>query len=218
MSGLTQKQRVKVNAALSMIYDRGYDAQTVVTWAKGYERKGYDTRRAYEHALNEFIGGQPDLAGPIGKINRLIEASDVATVSKYAVALSKYIESGDDTAIAALGPMIARDSVALAIKHGELDANEITAESVQAATGFAMADDIVTAAAQPQATPPTPVPKQTQADTRAQVSPFAAGGRTSDRARMDDAFDIGGNGPARTLTGGQRLGTPGIPTNPSQTI
>ncbi|WP_374577318.1 hypothetical protein [Phenylobacterium sp.] len=149
--GLSIKQRVKVNAALSMIYAQGYDAQTVVTWAKDYEGMGHSPARAYQMALNEFAAGQPDLGVSLGKITRLVEASDVATVAKYDVALSEFISTGDDSALVALGPMIAQDSVALAVKNRELPEGALTGEAIEAAIGFAMADDVVTQAATPAA-------------------------------------------------------------------
>ena len=164
--GLNQRQRVKINAALSMIYAGGYDAQTVITWAKEYRSKGYDQRRAYEQALNEFAAGQPEIAPAMVKFTRLIQASDEQSVAQYDHALSTYIQTGDNSGMEALGPMIARDSVALAVRSGELQGG-VTPENVEAALGFAMDDGHVQAAvkattpapaqqAQPQPEPGTP--------------------------------------------------------------
>ena len=94
--GLTIKQRVKVNAALSLIHAHGYDAQTVVSWAQEYASSGYDVRRAYERALNDFGNNQPDTMAGLSKVTRLVEASDVATVAKYDVALAAYIATVRD--------------------------------------------------------------------------------------------------------------------------
>lgn len=149
--GLSIKQRVKVNAALSLIYSQGYDAQTVVTWAREYVGMGHTDARAYQMALNEFAAGQPDIGNSLGKITRLVEASDVATVAKYDAALSEYISTGDDSALVALGPMIAQDSVALAVKNGELPEGALTGEAIESALGFAMADAVVTQATTPAA-------------------------------------------------------------------
>lgn len=162
--GLSIKQRVKVNAALSMIYAQGYDAQTVVTWAADYMGMGHGPARAYQMALNEFAAGQPDLGDSLGKITRLVEASDVATVAQYDVALTEFINTGDDSALVALGPMIARDSVALAVKNGGLPEGALTGEAIESALGFAMADAVVT-----QAT--TPVGSQEAAPAAPQARP-----------------------------------------------
>ena len=43
----------------------------------------------------------------------LIEASNIATVARYNVALRQYIETGDDSALNGLVPMIAQDMVDL---------------------------------------------------------------------------------------------------------
>lgn len=194
MSRLTQRQRVKVNAALSLIHSQGYDAQAVVSWAKEYQRTGYDARRAYQQALNEFAAGQPALAVPIGKLTRLVDASDVPTVAKYDVALSAYIATGDDNALAEIAPIIARDSVALAIKNGELTAGDVSAARAEAATGFAMVDEAVTAASAPTSQPnhsrfvfgqsgqnPALKVRLEQAPSP-QTSPYPAGGRIADGA------------------------------------
>jgi len=223
MPGLNQRQRVKINAALSLIYAHGYDAQSVVTWAREYQRKGMDLRASYQQALNEFIVGQPDLAPTITKVNRLIEHSDVPTVAKYEQAINAYIETGDDTAIDALGPMIAADSVALAQQLGEITGG-VSAENVEAALGFAMAENHVQAAAQPAPTEPAREfawntsgrPQDTEA-AASQVSPFGAGGRmrSTDQAKWAAAPFLGA-GEARSLVQGHTLGSTGA--NPSQTI
>jgi hypothetical protein len=201
--GLSIKQRVKVNAALSMIYSQGYDAQTVVTWAKDYEGMGHTPARAYQMALNEFAAGQPDLGASLGKITRLVEASDVATVAKYDTALSHYISTGDDSALVALGPMIAQDSVALAVKNGELPEGALTGEAIEAAIGFAMADDVVTQAATPaaqqNASPEAPQPRPEDAYSSQQSAPagrHAAG--TSAPAVQRQTFPGFGSQPAQT--------------------
>jgi hypothetical protein len=146
MTALNKRQGVKINAALSMIYHHGYDAQTVVGWAREYQQQGYPMAKSYERALNEFIAGQPELGGAIVRINRLIHASDDATVDQYESAINQYIENGDGSAIETLGPVIARDSVELARRNGELADGSITPEAVQSALGIGMADHIVQAA------------------------------------------------------------------------
>ena len=223
---VTNKQRVKINAALSMIHSQGYDPQHVVAWAADYQRKGFDQRRAYEQAINEFVAGQPALAAPLGKITRLVEASDANTVAQYGAALDTYIATGDGSAIDALGPMIATDSVALAVKNGELPSGAINAASVEAALGMPMADNVVHVAAQPAPAAPS-APKSefgfkpgeshsvaARAERQpSQGSTFGSGGRVADKANWNTAFD--GNrmnanasvntGPSRTLVQGHRI-------------
>lgn len=136
MAGLTNRQRVKVNAALSLIYAEGYDAQTVHNWASEYKGQGYPPAKAFERALNEFVAGQPEVGAAIGKITRLIHASDDATVAKYDQALNEYIATGNDAAISALGPMMAQDSVALSVRSGELADGTMSAEAVGDCVGL----------------------------------------------------------------------------------
>lgn len=208
--GMNQRRRVTINAALSMIYAEGYDAQAVIGWAKEYQRKGYDQRRSYEQALNEFIAGQPDLGPAIVKFGRLIQASDEQTVAQYDHALSTYIQTGDNSAMEALAPMIARDSVALAVKNGELQGG-VTPENVQAALGFEMEGAHIQAAT--QATAPA---QQAQPEPAAAAPPTFSGGYVSakDQAKWAAAPNVGA-GEARGLLAGR---TQGDGVNPSQTI
>jgi hypothetical protein len=228
--GLTIKQRVKVNAALSLIHANGYDAQTVVAWAKEYERTGYDPRRAFERALNDFGDSQPEVMAGMTKVTRLVEASDVATVAKYDGALSAYIATGDGSQLTALVPMMARDSVALAVKNGELADGSLSGASIEAALGFPMGEVSLAQAMDPtasQAAPAAPAAEPATAapqapapaaarqsfafasgdKTASQVSPFSAG-RVADQARWDAAPNMGQAGPARGLLAGHRLADP----------
>lgn len=214
MHGLNQRQRVKINAALSLIYSQGYDAQTVVSWARAYNKNGYEMRSSYQQALNDFVSGQPDLAPTLGKITRLIEHSDVPTVAKYEQALSAYIESGDDRALNELGPVIAADSVALARQHGELT-GDVSADNVEAALGLALADGHVQAAAQPAPSEPArecgwdTSKGEPQVDPgQAVASPFGAGAftRAKDRAKWEAAPYLGAGEP-RSLLAGHTVGT-----------
>jgi hypothetical protein len=155
---MTKRQGVKINAALSMIYSEGYEAQTVVDWARGYQRQGYPMAKSYERALNEFIGGQPKMQAQLVRINRLLEASDDASIDKYESALAQYVETGDGSAIEALAPMIARDGVELARRNGDLQDGAVTAASIEAALGFPMAEQYVQAAASEAGSAPTSAP------------------------------------------------------------
>lgn len=150
MASLTVKQGVKVKAVLSMIHANGHDAEGVSQLAGSYMTTGFDERQAYEQAINDFMGQQPDMAGMIGKAVRLVEASDHATVAQYDAALSSYIDTGDEAGINALAPMIAADSMALAIQHGELGA-DARADGLADALGFEPGPSF-TADAQPAST------------------------------------------------------------------
>lgn len=160
MRGLTKRQGVQINALLSLIYGHGYDAQTVVNWARDLQKQGYPMAKSYERAFNEFIGGQPELGKGMQRISELMKASDDASIAKYEAALNTYIQTGDGSAIDALGPMIARDSVALAQRNGELRDGAITDANVAAALGFSMAPQFVQAAAQEAGPAPAPAAQQ----------------------------------------------------------
>lgn len=130
MTGLTTKQRAKVNASLCLIHDRGFDADEVTRHAKAIMATGDDARGAYEQALNDFAENNPEVGHVIGKLTRVIEASCPANVVEYDRALSNYIGTRDDTALRDLAPMLKADSIALALKEGELTPEEASAAGV----------------------------------------------------------------------------------------
>jgi hypothetical protein len=132
---LTARQRAKVNAALCLIHDNGYDAKPIIKLANELMRE-VDTRTAYELALNEFVRTEPDLIPAISKAHTLVDASDDATVDQYDAALSEYVTSGDNSSLNALAPMIAEDSLALALKNGEITQEEADIGDVAKALGF----------------------------------------------------------------------------------
>lgn len=204
MTALTHKQRVKVNAALALIHDAGHDAQAVVNLARDYLAIGHDARRAYESALGDFAATAPGLAPALGRITRLIEASDPATVAKYDVALTAFIDTGDAAAINALGPMIAADSIALAKREGEVPEGMSDADSLAAALGIEATPEAVAYAglAAPSAASPAPASPSRMIglgdapaapDTAYQVSPFEGGGYRAPKAqaRWADIAPVG---------------------------
>jgi hypothetical protein len=224
---LSQRQRVKINAALAIIHDRGYDASTVTGWAREYHNgQGYPLAKAYERALNEFCGGQPKLAPTLTKITRLVQASDEATVGKYDQALTTYINTGDGSQIEALGSMIAQDSVALAVRSGEIQGG-VTAENVEAALGIPM-----NAAHIPQQAPANlakgaqakPQEAQQQAPQGKAGDPWQAAQQEfstgyvspAAQARWAQAPSVAPGEP-RSLLAGQQLGGPAS-SNPAQSI
>ena len=124
MKGLTARQRAKVNASLCFIHEQGLDAGAVTRHEQSIIATGQDTRAAYEQALNEFADANPDAGHIVSKLTRVIEASSPANVAKYDQALSTYIGTRDTTAIMDLAPMLKADGIALAVREGELTAEQ----------------------------------------------------------------------------------------------
>lgn len=133
---LTTKQRTKVNAALCLIHDNGHDPNTVIKRANELKRGGLDPRSAYEQSINDFLATNPGLMPVISKVLRLVEASDESTVEKYDAALSTYVATGDDSSLNALAPTIAADSLALAMREGEITQEEADSGDLSKALGF----------------------------------------------------------------------------------
>ena len=102
MTALTNKQRVKTNAALTIIHSSGGDASAVTAHAKQLQALGHPARSAYEIALTSAVAAAPELSAEIERSLRLIEASDHATVALYDHALTSYNETGSETELQAL--------------------------------------------------------------------------------------------------------------------
>jgi hypothetical protein len=133
---LNTRQRAKVNAALCLIHDNGYDAKPIIKRANELMKTGDDTRTAYELALNEFIQTEPGLLPAITKAHNLVDASDDKTVDRYDAALSDYVTTGDNSSLNELAPMIAEDSLALAVRNGEITQEEADSGDIAKALGF----------------------------------------------------------------------------------
>lgn len=116
---LTRRQKATYNAALCIIHDSGYDANSVTSQAQAIMATGIPASRAYERALNSFVDRTPGMLSPLQTVTRLIEATDDRTVAQYNVALSQYIETGDASAVEALAGVIAQDVTSLAASNGE---------------------------------------------------------------------------------------------------
>jgi hypothetical protein len=145
MPALNDRQKVKINAALAAIHGAGHDASAVTAYAKQLQSTGQDPRSAFERAINRFIIAKPAMASEIGKITRLIEASDAATVGQYSAALDQFIQTGDKTGLQAMAPTMARDSIALALKHGEISVGDDLAASLETALGYEATPNMVAA-------------------------------------------------------------------------
>lgn len=136
MSNLTKKERTQVNAALCLIHDQGYDAGAITAAATRSIAVGHAPAAAYSLALNAFAAQNADLAQSLSKVTRLIGSSSADTIDTYDRALTEYISTGNDAAMTALAPMIAADSMALAIKAGEMQPGDTGA----AALGHPLSD------------------------------------------------------------------------------
>ena len=174
MTALTDKQRVKVNAALTIIHGHGYSPAAVTQQARDLIAIGHPARSAYEQALNSFAQRLPGIGGAIAKVAQLIEASDGPTVAQYDSALSLYIQTGDNSGIAALEPMIVADAAALAINTGESSADALAGLTIDDALGTAF-DEMEERTTAPEMMPqPAPAP----APVVSQSFAFALPGQT----------------------------------------
>jgi hypothetical protein len=162
---LTTRQRVAVNAALAMIYDKGQDAKGVIQQANTLMGEGADPASAYETALNGFIERRPSLLPAISHMFRLVAASDDKTVDRYDAALDSYLHTGDETGLRDLAPTIAQDSLALAVRDGDITAEEAANGDLAKALGFQPGETLVEAVANGQHVPepqPEAAPQQFQ--------------------------------------------------------
>jgi hypothetical protein len=156
MTALTNKQRVQVNTALAIVHASGHNASDITAEAKAYQLQGHSHVKAYEYALSTFTRANPYMATAIQKTVALVGASSDATVARYDYAVQRYNETGNDDAIEALAPMMAQDSVALAIRNGEITAEDVANGGIETALGFAPTE-AMTAAAMTAPAPVAPV-------------------------------------------------------------
>lgn len=163
MTALTDKQRVKVNAALTIIHGHGHSPAAVTQQARELIAIGHPARSAYEQALNSFAQRLPGIGGAIAKVAQLIEASDGPTVAQYDSALSLYIQTGDNSGIAALEPMIVADAMALAIQTGESTADALAGLTIDDALGTAFDEMQERTTAPELIAAPAPAPAVSQA-------------------------------------------------------
>lgn len=143
MNALTARQAIKVKAALSLIAVHGHNPRTVQKQAQDEIAKGYPANTAYSTALNAFTARVPALKNTLEIAVDLIHNSDDATVSLYDKALTAYNNSGDESHLDNLAPMILSDAKALAISKGEVteaDAANWTVDDALASTTEAYSD------------------------------------------------------------------------------
>ncbi|GEM_PF-2467831 len=120
MAALNPRQAIKVKAALSLIAVHGHNPRTVQKQAQDAIAKGSPANVAYKNALEAFTASVPALKDTIEIAVDLIHNSDDATVSLYDRALTAYNNSGDESHLDSLAPMILEDAKALAISKGEV--------------------------------------------------------------------------------------------------
>jgi hypothetical protein len=120
MTALTPRQTIKVKAALSLIAVHGHNPRTVQQQANAELAKGLPANVAYKNAIDAFTARVPALKDTLEIAVDLIHNSDDATVSLYDRALTAYNNSGDESHLDNLAPMILEDAKALAISKGEV--------------------------------------------------------------------------------------------------
>jgi len=120
MTALTPRQAIKVKAALSLIAVHGHNPRTVQQQANAELAKGLPANVAYKNAIDAFTARVPALKDTLEIAVDLIHNSDDATVSLYDKALTAYNNSGDESHLDNLAPMILEDAKALAIIKGEV--------------------------------------------------------------------------------------------------
>lgn len=133
---LNNRQRVKVNAALALIALHGHNPRPVQKAAKESMGKGIPAPEAYTLALNAFAGRVPAMRQSLEIAIQLVGASDEATVAQYDKAITAYNQTGDESHFDAITPMIVEDAKALAIRNGDVTAEDALYWDVQAALGI----------------------------------------------------------------------------------
>jgi hypothetical protein len=182
---MTPKQRAQVNAALVIIHASGNSAQNVTKAAQALIAKGHPATVAYSTVLTEFATAFPTLGATMSKVTRLIQASAPESVAQYDSDLSEYIRTGSNIALNALDPMVARDSMALAVKHGEMTEAEAANGDYAAALG--MEPTAASRQTFAENAPTAPVAEVVPEAGASQISPFAAGGHSGPAAQAAKA-------------------------------
>lgn len=160
---LTPRQRIKLNAALSLITLHGHNPRTVQQSAKAAIAKGAAPDDAYSDALEAFAKGTPAIRETLATILELIQRSDEPTLAQYDQALNQFNQTGDNSALEALGPLIVDDFKALLVAKGLATADDVSAFDWDITD--ALAFDTAAVAAEPWN--PTPEEFNAPADTGA---------------------------------------------------
>lgn len=122
---LTPRQRVKLNAALSLITLHGHNPRPVQQAANAAIAKGAAPADAYSDALEAFAKSTPAIRETLATILELIQNSDEPTLAQYDQALNEFNQTGDNSALEALGPLIVDDFKALIVAKGLATADDV---------------------------------------------------------------------------------------------
>ena len=176
MTALTPRQRVKANAALSLIALHGHNPRTVQNAAKARMAEGYPAAIAYTKALEAFALNVPSMRNTLEIALELVGKSDDATLSKYDAALNHYNATGDEGQLEGLAPMIVEDAKALAIRNGDATEADTLYWDIQSALGVtqeAFSAEPYQPEAQAPAEPAAPQASSFQFGNPSQIAPTA---------------------------------------------
>lgn len=140
---LNPRQRTKVNAALSLIALHGHNPRQVQQAAKAHISKGVPHAEAYSAALNAFAGNVPAMGETLATILELVQHSDDATLGRYDAAINQFNQTGDNSALTALEPMIVDDFKALIVKRGLASPEDAAALDLTISDALAFNDGAV---------------------------------------------------------------------------
>lgn len=172
---LNNRQRVTVNAALSMIAMHGHNPRTVQKQAKQLIATGMPGNQAYSYALETFATRVPSIRETLATVIALTTNSDEATLSAYDQAISHFNDTGDNSMLDALGPMIVADYKALLVRNGQATAEQLDAEEWDAAEALGFDDAAIAAEpwqpAPEELTAPAETPAPTQGTEMTALSP-----------------------------------------------
>lgn len=156
---LNPRQRIKLNAALSLITLHGHNPRTVQDAAKAEISRGVPHADAYSNALESFAKQVPGIRETLATILDLVANSDEPTLAKYDAAINQFNQTGDNSALEALEPMIVEDFKSLLVAKGLTTADDAAELDWGISDALAFSDDAVAAE------PWTPTPAEIAAPT-----------------------------------------------------
>ncbi len=207
---LDPRARTKISAALSLIALHGYNPRPVQEHANQRIAAGQAPNLAYSFALNTFADKVPGIRPMMEIALDLIQNSDDATLAVYDDAIAAYNATGDTAKIDALAPMVLDDARALAVRNGEVSAEEAASWDIDAALGF-NEDAFAEVPDVPDAASPIP-PSEFQQPEPATVSKDALGNPSQFLPQQAQQGPTGwsamGYSPARARAAQQASGRP----------
>lgn len=132
---LNPRARIKVKAALSLIALHGHNPRPVQQKAQAHFKSGLNADQAYTLALNEFADRLPAIRPMLEIAMDLIQKSDEPTLEAYDATLSAYNDSGDESHLEAIAPMVLEDAKALAVLNGAT-ADDVSDWDIYDALGY----------------------------------------------------------------------------------